>query len=121
MALLVIIIILCLPIFLFLFSVNTYHKNNKKKIKIPPRPHGLPFIGNVHQFDFSKPQVLLWELSKIYGPFISLHLGVVPIIVVSSAEMAKETLKTHDIQFCSRLAITSLTLVEHKVFDPLGR
>ncbi|KDO47251.1 hypothetical protein CISIN_1g046023mg, partial [Citrus sinensis] len=86
-------------------------------IKIPPRPQGLPFIGNVHQFDFSKPQVLLWELSKIYGPFISLHLGVVPIIVVSSAEMAKESLKTHDIQFCSRLAKIRKLCVSH-LFNP---
>ncbi|KAH9718037.1 cytochrome P450 83B1 [Citrus sinensis] len=121
MDLLVIIILLSLPICLFLFSVNTYQQ---KKIKLPPGPQGLPFIGNLHQFDVSKPHVSFWELSKKYGPLMSLRLGFVPTLVVSSAKMAKETLKTHDLQFSSRPALVATQKLSYNgldlVFSPYG-
>ncbi|KAH9718036.1 cytochrome P450 83B1 [Citrus sinensis] len=114
MDLLVIIILLSLPICLFLFSVNTYQQ---KKIKLPPGPQGLPFIGNLHQFDVSKPHVSFWELSKKYGPLMSLRLGFVPTLVVSSAKMAKETLKTHDLQFSSRPALVATQKLSYNGLD----
>ncbi|KAK9066626.1 hypothetical protein SSX86_013949 [Deinandra increscens subsp. villosa] len=68
----------------------------------PPGPLGLPFIGNLHQIDQSSFHTSLWQLSKTYGPIISLRFGFVPTIVVSSATLAKEVLKTQDAIFCSR-------------------
>ncbi|ESR56566.1 hypothetical protein CICLE_v10023966mg [Citrus x clementina] len=105
MALLIIInFLLCLSIFVFFFVLqrNITSRNNTK---LPPGLRGLPFIGNVHQLDVSKPHVLFWELSKKYGPLMSLRLGFSPSLVVSSAKMAKEILQTHDLQFCSRPAL----------------
>ncbi|TXG52103.1 hypothetical protein EZV62_021272 [Acer yangbiense] len=93
------IILLFLPMFLlFLLLKNT--KTKRSSLGLPPGPRGLPLIGNLHQFD-SSPQYLL-KLSKQYGPLMSLQLGFVPTLIVSSAKMAKEIMKTHDLQFCSR-------------------
>ncbi|KAF5792580.1 putative cytochrome P450 [Helianthus annuus] len=68
----------------------------------PPGPIGLPFIGNLHQINPSSLHTSLWQLSKSYGPIISLRFGFVPTIVVSSPSLAKEVMKTQDIIFCSR-------------------
>lgn len=72
------------------------------KNKVPPGPTGLPFIGNLHQFDSLAPHIYFWNLSKKYGKIFSLKLASVPIIVVSSSKLAKEVLKTQDLVFCSR-------------------
>ncbi|KAJ0754880.1 putative cytochrome P450 [Helianthus annuus] len=74
---------------------------NKSRFN-PPGPIGLPFIGNLHQINPSSLHTSLWQLSKSYGPIISLRFGFVPTIVVSSASLAKEVMKTQDIIFCSR-------------------
>ncbi|KAK3019808.1 hypothetical protein RJ639_004801 [Escallonia herrerae] len=94
--------LLLLPVFL-LFFVPKWRKS--KGIRHPPGPPGLPFIGNLHQLDNSDLQRYLWQLSKKYGPIMSLRLGFVPALVISSAKMAKEVLKTHDLAFCSRPAL----------------
>ncbi|KAG8373946.1 hypothetical protein BUALT_Bualt11G0078000 [Buddleja alternifolia] len=69
---------------------------------LPPGPPGLPFVGNLHQFDTSAPHIYLWKLSKKYGPLMSMKLGSIPLLVVSSPKTAKEVLKAHDQVFCSR-------------------
>ncbi|XP_052292347.1 6,7,8-trihydroxycoumarin synthase-like isoform X2 [Citrus sinensis] len=117
MALLIIVsFLLCVPFFLF-FIVLQRHKSSKNNTKLPPGPRGLPFIGNLHQFDVSKPHVSFWELSKKYGPLMSLRLGFVPSLVVSSAKMAKEILKTHDLQFCSRPALVGQQKLSYNGLD----
>ncbi|GMP44795.1 hypothetical protein CsSME_00013572 [Camellia sinensis var. sinensis] len=93
-------ILVALPIFLFFFVL---HKNRGNgQVLLPPGPPGLPFIGNLHQLDNSAPHRYFWNLSKQYGPLMSLRLGSVPTLVVSSAKMAKEVMKTHDLEFSSR-------------------
>ncbi|KAK2971482.1 hypothetical protein RJ640_020888 [Escallonia rubra] len=94
--------LLLLPVFL-LFFVPKWRKS--KGIRHLPGPPGLPFVGNLHQLDNSDLQRYLWQLSKKYGPIMSLRLGFVPALVISSAKMAKEVLKTHDLVFCSRPAL----------------
>uniref|UniRef100_A0A1D1XUX4 Cytochrome P450 71B35 n=1 Tax=Anthurium amnicola TaxID=1678845 RepID=A0A1D1XUX4_9ARAE len=76
------------------------------KARFPPGPPGLPVIGNFHQLG-KNPHHTLWELSKQYGPLMRLQLGRVPAVVVSSAQMAEEVLKTHDLKTCSRPSPTS--------------
>ncbi|XP_049370052.1 6,7,8-trihydroxycoumarin synthase-like [Solanum verrucosum] len=87
-----------LPIFL-LPKAKKSSKNN-----LPPGPIGLPFIGNLHQFDSLAPHIYFWKLSKKYGKIFSLKFGSTPIIVISSAKLAKEVLKTQDLAFCSRVS-----------------
>ncbi|KAI3777476.1 hypothetical protein L1987_47276 [Smallanthus sonchifolius] len=75
----------------------------KKKSKFnPPGPPGLPFIGNLHQIDQSSLHSSLWNLTKPYGPIVSLRFGFNSAVVISSASLAKDVLKTQDLIFCDR-------------------
>ncbi|KAM3357122.1 hypothetical protein P3S68_023836 [Capsicum galapagoense] len=94
--------------FLFLVSLPVIilfllHKAKiSRNVILPPGPFGLPIIGNLHQYDSLAPHVYFWKLSKKYGKIFSLNLGSSPIVVISSAKLAKEVMKTQDLVFCSR-------------------
>ncbi|PHT39344.1 Cytochrome [Capsicum baccatum] len=96
------------PIFgaLLLITILSFllPKNKKNgKNNMPPGPIGLPFIGNLHQFDSLAPHLYFWKLSKKYGKIFSLKLGsAATVVVVSSEKLAKEVMKTQDLVFCSR-------------------
>ncbi|KAK8985431.1 hypothetical protein V6N11_068687 [Hibiscus sabdariffa] len=71
---------------------------------LPPSPPALRLIGHLHMklFDNSSTHIFLWKLSQKYGSLLYLRLGCKLTIMVSSAKMTKEVLKTHDLDFCSR-------------------
>ncbi|KAG5588801.1 hypothetical protein H5410_049235 [Solanum commersonii] len=96
MIMIIFILLVTLPIVL-----NFLAKKGRKNV-MPPGPLGLPFIGNLHQYDGLTPHIYFWKLSKKYGKIFSLKLGSTPIVVISSAKLAKEVLKIQDLTFCSR-------------------
>ncbi|GAV74960.1 p450 domain-containing protein [Cephalotus follicularis] len=94
------IILFVLPLF-FLFLLQKLRLN--KNISHQPGPRGLPLIGNLLQLGNSTSlHRCLWQLSQKYGPLMSLQLGFRPTLVVSSAKMAKEVMKTQDLVFSGR-------------------
>ncbi|XP_022966919.1 cytochrome P450 71B10-like isoform X2 [Cucurbita maxima] len=74
---------------------------NKRKCNFPPSPPKIPIIGNLHQLG-KLPHKSLWRLSQLYGPIMSLSLGRIEIIIISSVETARALLKIHDLQSCNR-------------------
>lgn len=84
------------------FLLLTKHRKNNEPFHPPPGPKGIPFIGNLHQFNALKPHVYLSELAKTYGPILSLRFGRIPVVVVQSAKLAKEVLHTQDLNFSNR-------------------
>ncbi|XP_022945236.1 cytochrome P450 71B19-like [Cucurbita moschata] len=93
-----------LPLIIFLsslFIVLKWKAANRRKPNFPPSPPKLPIIGNLHQLG-KLPHKSLWRLSRIYGPIMSLNLGRIETIIISSAETARALLKTHDLQSCNR-------------------
>ncbi|GAY69069.1 hypothetical protein CUMW_269170 [Citrus unshiu] len=86
--------------------IQSTQKLKNTRAKLPPGPPGLPLIGNLHQLDATNLAFCFWKLSKQYGPIFSLRLGFRPTIVISSAKLAKEAFKTHDLQFSSRPALS---------------
>ncbi|KAH6828938.1 hypothetical protein C2S53_013505 [Perilla frutescens var. hirtella] len=79
----------------------------RKKKNRPPGPRGLPVVGNLFELKRSKVGILIYlqQLSECYGPLVYLRYGSTPTLVVSSAKVAKQILKTQDLSFCSRPAV----------------
>ncbi|KAH9783202.1 cytochrome P450 71A24 [Citrus sinensis] len=99
---------LTIAVIFFIFALVTrwYFLQPINK-NLPPSPPKLPIIGNLHQIGPYPHDPSLNDLTQRYGPLVLLHLGKVPVLVVSSADAAREILKTHDVIFANRPKYTS--------------
>ncbi|KAL2453754.1 Cytochrome [Abeliophyllum distichum] len=104
--------------FLFLLAKHYFNKSRPDQ-KLPPGPRKLPFIGNLHQLVGSLPHRSLKKLSEKYGPLMHLQIGELKTIVVSSARIAEETLKTNGLVFADRPELL-LTKIMFYNFSDLG-
>ncbi|XP_062224068.1 cytochrome P450 98A1-like isoform X2 [Phragmites australis] len=69
--------------------------------KLPPGPRPRPVVGNL--FDVQPVRCRCYqEWARRYGPIMTVWFGSSPTVVVSTSELAKEVLKTHDQQLADR-------------------
>ncbi|QCE02929.1 cytochrome P450 83B1-like [Vigna unguiculata] len=111
---------LFLPLLLLIFFQNRKGKNSK----FPPGPRGLPIVGNLLSVDSTTLHLQLWELSKKYGPIVSLRFGSRKAIAVCTSELAREVLKDRDLECCGRPKLLGQQTLFFKgydvIFSPYG-
>ncbi|EEF46438.1 flavonoid 3-hydroxylase, putative [Ricinus communis] len=93
---------LTLPVaFFFLSKLFTSRHYYNRSLNLPPGPKPWPIIGNFNLIGHL-PHQSLHKLSQKFGPIMQLKFGSYPVVIVSSAEMAKQILRTNDHIFASR-------------------
>ncbi|KAF6145049.1 hypothetical protein GIB67_013400 [Kingdonia uniflora] len=98
-----------------IFLIVKFWKNSGKNL--PPGPPKLPFIGNMNRLLGLAPHRSLTELAQKYGPIMHLQLGSVSAIIISSADVAKEIMKTQDLVFANRPQVVSAKLLGYNYTD----
>ncbi|PWA38938.1 cytochrome P450 [Artemisia annua] len=93
-------ILLSLFSFLYIFS-KWFNPKSGSSARLPPGPYPIPIIGSMFKLG-NKPHHTLAALSETYGPLMSLKLGSITTIVVSSREIVQEVFSKHDMSFSSR-------------------
>ncbi|WCJ34975.1 cytochrome P450 family 71 subfamily B polypeptide 2 [Euphorbia peplus] len=105
-------------IIIFILFKIIRKKSKSKSTNLPPGPPKLPLIGNMHQlFTSSAPHQRLKELSEKYGSIMTLQLGEITNIVISSPEIAKQILKTHDLAFAQRPSVKATNIITYGSSD----
>ncbi|KAL7094226.1 hypothetical protein ACP275_11G089100 [Erythranthe tilingii] len=108
--------------FIFLYKWQSCNNNHAQK-RVPPSSTKLPVIGNLHQIGLSLHKSL-HSLSTKHGPLMLLRFGRVPVLVVSSADAAREILKNQDSIFSNRPKLTIPNKLfygsKDSVFSPYG-
>ncbi|CAI7896793.1 unnamed protein product [Closterium sp. NIES-53] len=83
---------------------------------LPPGPSPWPILGNLPDLGVL-PYRYLAKLADKFGPVLTVWLGSIPSVIISSPELAREVLKTQD-KFCSSRPLLPLhDLVTHGGVD----
>ncbi|KAF8054037.1 hypothetical protein N665_1355s0019 [Sinapis alba] len=91
-----ILIIICLS---SLLCYSLFFKKPKDGFELPPSPPSLPIIGHLHLLLSGSSHKSLQKLSSRYGPLLHINIFNVPVIFVSSASVAYEIFREHDVNF----------------------
>ncbi|WVZ64591.1 hypothetical protein U9M48_014086 [Paspalum notatum var. saurae] len=103
--LLVAFLTISLPVLLCNLNASRHSRKGSGGLLLPPSPWRLPLVGNLHQLG-RFPHRSLHSLAVAHGPVMRIHLGMVPAIVVSSADAAREVLQVQDHVFASRPSLS---------------
>ncbi|KAL2327106.1 hypothetical protein Fmac_020533 [Flemingia macrophylla] len=109
-------LLLTLATILVLKSLLSSKKTTKSNTNLPPGPTPLPIIGNLLELG-NRPHHSLARLSDIHGPIMTLKLGQVTTVVISSADMAREVLQTHDLLLSNRTVPDALSVLNHDQYS----
>ncbi|XP_050226889.1 geraniol 8-hydroxylase-like [Mercurialis annua] len=98
--------------FLFLLTLFVTGTRPDRSRKLPSGPTPLPVIGNLLDLG-DKPHKSLAKLAYIHGPIMSLKLGQITTIVISSETFSKEILQTHDVHLADRTIVDAVHACDH--------
>ncbi|OAE20191.1 hypothetical protein AXG93_3802s1040 [Marchantia polymorpha subsp. ruderalis] len=97
---------------LVVLYITKFTKGSKKP-RLPPGPPAWPVVGSLHLLG-QLPHRDMKDLADKYGPLMSLRLGSVQAVVVSSPEIARQFLKDQDQAFASRPLFSGPEIFNHK-------
>ncbi|XP_008793238.1 ent-kaurene oxidase 2-like [Phoenix dactylifera] len=83
----------------------------RRSLKRPPAVPGLPLIGNLHQLREKKPHQTFAKWAETYGPIYSIRTGASTVVVLNSAEVAKEAMVIRFNSISTRKLSNALTLL----------
>lgn len=69
--------------------------------QLPPGPRWWPVVGNIFQLGWA-PHVSFAELARKHGPIMTLWLGSMSTVVISSNDVAREMFRNHDVVLAGR-------------------
>jgi cytochrome P450 len=105
---------LIITFFIFIIILIKILKKSNSPLNLIPGPPQLPLIGNIHNLlGSSLTHRTLKHLSDKYGPLMYLKLGEHQTIIVSSADMAAQFMKTHDLVFAQRPLTLSSEIIAY--------
>lgn len=93
--------ILAFVLYCLLNLRTLFLKRHPSPYPLPPGPKPWPIIGNLPHLG-TIPHHSLAAMAQTYGPLLHLRLGLVHVVVASSADVARQFLKTHDSKFSNR-------------------
>lgn len=128
MALIPVPVILVLPFLVvlpFILLSRSASRRRGSNARLPPSPWALPVIGHLHHLARALPHRAMRDLASRHGPLMLLRLGGVHVVVASSADAAREVMKTRDLQFATRPLTRMVRLAipegaEGVIFAPYG-
>ncbi|GAU31865.1 hypothetical protein TSUD_114760 [Trifolium subterraneum] len=86
----------------------THKHSNLPHVPVVP---GLPLIGNLLQLREKKPHKTFTKMSHKYGPIYSIRAGASTIIVLNTAQLAKQAMVTRFPSISTRKLSTALTIL----------
>ncbi|XP_072959646.1 ent-kaurene oxidase 2 isoform X1 [Typha angustifolia] len=82
-----------------------------RRSNLPPAVPGLPLIGNLHQLKEKKPHQTFAKWAEIYGDIYTIRTGASTLVVLNSADVAKEAMVTKFSSISTRKLSNALTLL----------
>ncbi|XP_051157558.1 cytochrome P450 306a1 isoform X2 [Leptopilina boulardi] len=99
-------LILQLLLFLTLLIVMFIFNKNRKKLKLPPGPWQLPFLGYLPFINAKSPHLTLTALAKQYGSIFGINMGSVYAVVLSDHNIIRQVLAKEEFSGRAPLYLT---------------
>ncbi|KAF8403512.1 hypothetical protein HHK36_011616 [Tetracentron sinense] len=88
--------------------VSKHQNHNRKNLgKMPPGPKGWPVVGNIFELSWACHETFT-VLARKYGPVMTIRIGSMNAVVISSKETAEEMYKGHDVHLAGRKIYESM-------------
>ncbi|XP_033763832.1 steroid 17-alpha-hydroxylase/17,20 lyase-like [Pecten maximus] len=88
-------------------GLTVYWLIKRNKYKLPPGPTPIPLVGNYSLLNARDFQDQCVELSKKYGPVITIYMSTIPVVVLNTIEAVTEALVKSKADFADRPEFTS--------------